>query len=526
MNRLIFNILVICWVLVSCNAPSESPEDVMEPDTAGLDYSQPFRPQYHFSPHEKWMNDPNGMVFYQGEYHLFYQYYPDSTVWGPMHWGHAVSTDLVHWEHLPIALYPDSLGYIFSGSAVVDWTNTSGFGTADNPPLVAIFTYHSPEREQVGTGNHQTQGIAYSLDRGRTWIKYDGNPVLSRETSVDFRDPKVFWHEASDGWVMVLAEADKIGFYGSKDLKSWSFLSYFGENDGSHTGVWECPDLFPLKDVGGNERWVLIVSIGTGGPMGSDTQYFVGNFDGTTFVNQHYPERTLWLDYGKDNYAGVTWSDVSESDGRRLFMGWMSNWQYAQVVPTESWRSSMTLPRELALYNTPQGYRVANRPVKELGFLRTNVLPINRLLVAGMADWSDKLMGDGTLLNFELTVTDISRQERSWKLTFSNTKSESLAIGFDDSSDRYYIDRGVSGLVDFSEDFAGVHYAPRISEVPQMPVSIWLDRSSIEMFADNGTVVMTDLIFPTEPYTNLLFETGEEAVLVEGEVFELKSIWQ
>ena len=225
---------------VSCGNDTEMEE------TSAVQYAEQHRPQLHFSPPSKWMNDPNGMVFFEDEYHLFYQYYPDSTVWGPMHWGHAVSKDLVSWENLPIALAPDEHGYIFSGSAVVDWENTSGFSADGEPPLVAIFTYHDPEGEKAGTDNFQTQGIAYSTDRGRTWTPYDANPVLPNPGIRDFRDPKVIWDSDSDQWVMVLAVDDHVEFYGSKNLKRWYKLSSFGKTVGAHGGVLECPDLFPL----------------------------------------------------------------------------------------------------------------------------------------------------------------------------------------------------------------------------------------------------------------------------------------
>lgn len=511
-------------LLTACSTVTENQVDTTEAK-AGYDYNQPYRPQYHFSPPEKWMNDPNGMVYYQGEYHLFYQYYPDSTVWGPMHWGHAVSKDLVSWEHLPIALYPDSLGYIFSGSAVVDWENTSGFGTTENPPMVAIFTYHDPNRE--GETNFQYQGIAYSTDKGRTWVKYDQNPVLSEASSVDFRDPKVFWHIQSSKWVMILAEGNQVGFYGSSDLKTWESLSKFGADQGSHSGVWECPDLFQLIDQNGVPKWVMLVSIGPGGDRGSDTQYFVGQFSGKRFINDNEPEVVRWLDQGWDNYAGVTWSDIPKQDGRRIFMGWMSNWLYATKVPTERWRSAMTLPRQLAIYPTQKhGHLIASRPVEEMQLLRTRAVEINRTVIGGSADWSDKLIGDSTLLNFEFTVTDITNgQGRSWRMTFKNQSGESLMIGYQDNRDTFFIDRSLAGDTSFYQGFGDIHYADRIAEVPQMPINIWLDRSSVEVFADNGTVVMTELFFPSGPWTSLTFQSGPEAVLVEGSVFELRSIW-
>lgn len=510
--------------MVACGPAADEKETPAVVET-GLDYNQPHRPQFHFSPEEKWMNDPNGMVYYQGEYHLFYQYHPESTVWGPMHWGHAVSKDLLTWEHLPIALYPDSLGYIFSGSAVVDWDNTSGFGTAENPPMVAIYTYHDPKRE--GQTNFQYQGIAYSIDKGRTWEKYDQNPVLADESSVDFRDPKVFWHIQSAKWVMILAEGNQVGFYGSSDLKNWESLSKFGEDQGNHDGVWECPDLFQLIDQNGVPKWVMLVSVGPGGSRGSGTQYFVGQFSGKRFINDGAVDSVLWLDHGWDNYAGVTWSDIPTQDGRRIFMGWMSNWLYATKVPTEKWRSAMTMPRQLAIYPTQKyGHLLASRPVEEMQLLRTRAVDIDRTIIAGVADWTDKLMGDSTLLNFEFTVTDITNgRDRSWRLNFSNRRGEQLIIGYQDSRDQFFIDRSLAGDTTFHDRSAEIHFADRVSEVPQMPINIWIDRSSVEVFADNGTVVMTELFFPTEPWTSLIFQSGKEAVLVEGTVFELRSIW-
>ena len=319
--------------------------------------SEPHRPAFHFTPKTGWMNDPNGMVYYEGEYHLFYQYYPDSTVWGPMHWGHAISRDLVSWEHLPIALYPDSLGLIFSGSAVVDWKNTSGFGINGKPPLVAMFTHHLMRGEKAGRHDFQYQSLAYSNDKGRTWTKYAGNPVIPNTNAIhDYRDTKVFWYAPDQKWVVVLAAGDHIMLYNSPNLKDWTYLSSFGKDLGAHGGVWECPDLFPLKVQGTTqEKWVLIQNMNPGGPNGgSAAQYFIGDFNGKSFIldAQLTGDLPLWLDHGRDNYAGVTWSDVPAADGRRLFIGWMSNWDYAQVVPTKSWRSAMTLPRQLVLAKT------------------------------------------------------------------------------------------------------------------------------------------------------------------------------
>ncbi len=275
-------------------------------------YHELYRPQLHFSPPAHWMNDPNGLVYYKGTYHMFYQYYPNGTVWGPMHWGHATSTNLVTWKNKPIALYPDSLGLIFSGSAVVDFNNTSGFGKNGKPPLVAIFTHADLNKEKIGRLDSQNESLAYSNDDGNTWTKYANNPVLKNPGIKDFRDPKVMWYGPGKKWIMSLATKDRITFYSSGNLKNWVKESDFGSQTGAHGGVWECPDLFPLT-VEGKKLWVLFVSINPGGLNGgSATQYFIGNFDGKKFV----PNRTdtRWLDYGTDNYAGVTWSNTGAGE--------------------------------------------------------------------------------------------------------------------------------------------------------------------------------------------------------------------
>jgi fructan beta-fructosidase len=302
--------IFIFMAMASCKNPGkgEAPQQHQY-------YGEQHRPQFHFTPDSMWMNDPNGMVFYKGEYHLFYQHHPHSNVWGPMHWGHAISQDLVHWKHLPIALWPDSLGTIFSGSAVIDWNNSSGLGDGQEPPMVAIFTHHNHELEKAGSDIFQYQSIAYSLDRGRSWTKYPGNPVLENPGIRDFRDPKVSWYEKDQKWLMVFAAQDRIMFYSSPNLIQWNKESEFSVEIAPGEGVWECPDFFPLT-VGGEEKWVLLVSIGDGGPNGgSGTKYYVGDFDGKQFLCDHPDNAPRWLDFGKDNYAGVSWSDIPSEDG-------------------------------------------------------------------------------------------------------------------------------------------------------------------------------------------------------------------
>ncbi|MFN8303046.1 MAG: glycoside hydrolase family 32 protein [Saprospiraceae bacterium] len=491
------------------------------------------RPAFHFTPENMWMNDPNGMVWYEGEYHLFYQYHPYSTVWGPMHWGHAVSRDLVHWQHLPIALYPDSLGMIFSGSAVIDWNNTSGFGEKGRPPMVAVFTQHDMAGEKAGRQDFQTQGIAYSTDRGRSWTKYTGNPVIPNPGIRDFRDPKVVRDEASGQWVLVMAAGDHVRLYGSKDLRKWQYLSDFGREWGAHGGVWECPDLFPMQVEGtGEKKWVLLQSLNPGSPNGgSGTQYFVGNFDGRQFTldpdfaaSLKKNDRAFWVDYGRDNYAGVTWSDVPASDGRRIFLGWMSNWDYAQTVPTKRWRSAMTLPRELTLQRGPEGLRLYARPAREVAKLRKRHVELAAQTLLPTLDLTPKLgfspCTSELLLEFEQPAagtTDLA-------VVLANTKGERYRVGYDALKNEWYSDRRQAGDSSFSYAFATQrHVAPRSPNTRTVQLHLFFDRASCELFADGGAVALTDIFFPAEDFSRLSIETeGGSIRLLKGEVWELK----
>lgn len=479
-------------------------------------YQELHRPQFHFSPPAKWMNDPNGMVYYKGEYHLFYQHYPDSTVWGPMHWGHAISKDMLHWQHQPIALYPDAHGDIFSGSVVVDEKNTSGFKKGAEAPLVAIFTYHYMPGEKAGRKDFQTQGIAYSTDKGRTWIKYANNPVIKNPGIKDFRDPKVIWHVASQRWVLTMAAGDEILFYHSPDLKNWELTGRFGKTEGSHGGVWECPDLFQLKTKEGKSKWVLLVSIGTGAPNGgSGTQYFIGSFDGKTFTNENSSETKLWLDEGTDNYAGVTWYNAPNQ--RRLFLGWMSNWQYAQTVPTQKWRSAMTLPRELFLQETSKGFRLRTTPVTETDQLRTTQNPVT--LTAGK---NYPISLAEITLRFDLSAAG----SNDLGIELRNKENESVRIGYNPTKNEFYINRSQLQQTGFSKDFAAVHKAPRAATGKLLTMHLYIDKSSVELFADNGSLVMTDLFFPVSEFSSLIIfpDKGTKA-LQNGKLYTLKSIW-
>ena len=629
-------------------------------------FDETWRPQFHFTAPNTWLNDPNGMVWYDGEYHLFYQNNPFGDKWGHMSWGHAVSRDLTHWEHLPLALAEENGVMIFSGSAVVDWKNTSGFGKDGRPPMVAIYTGHHTGKPL------QNQQIAYSNDRGRTWTKYSGNPVLDLGEA-DFRDPKVFWHEGTRRWVMAVSWPlhRQVRFYASPDLKSWAHLSDFGPA-GSTTGIWECPDLFPLRveGLGHGSKWVLVVNVGSGAPAGgSGTQYFVGEFDGTRFVADsrstpkssaafvpegrtlgdfeqgfagwtatgnafgeqpatgalegqqavdgfqgralvnsfHHgdagqgtltspeftvdrdhlsflvggglqPERAFvqlvvdgravrsatgadaerlswrswnvaefrgrrarlevvdratggwghinvdqflladeparnpseaahWADFGPDFYAAVSWSDVPSRDGRRLWLGWMSNWTYANDVPTSPWRSGMTVPRELSLRDTPAGYRLVQRPVRELAALRGAPARIRGVTIEQAGTWLSGRSFPTGLAELEIELDRLPSKGEVW-LAVRHGETEETRVDLVLGGGLLRVDRTRSGRKDFSKAFTTAHTAPVRIVNGKASLRLLVDRSSIEVLAQGGETAMTELIFPAT--TGIGFGLGAE----------------
>ncbi len=637
---------------------------------SALSAVEPFRPAFHFTPERNWINDPNGMVWHDGEYHLFYQYNPFGEKWGHMSWGHAVSRDLVSWEHLPVAL-PEKDGImIFSGSAVVDWKNTSGFGTGSKPPMVAIYTGHRQ--------GHQEQRISFSNDRGRTWSQYSGNPVLDFGKA-DFRDPKVFWHEAKSRWVMAvsLPTEKKISFYGSADLKKWEHLSNFGPA-GALSGIWECPDFFelPVENAAGLRKWVLLLNMNPGAPAGgSGCQYFVGDFDGTTFTldaevseknadlsemsrviadfeeggyarwtrsgasfaagpvrpapgtihgfkgsciansfgagdadqgtlvspefaidgdwlafrigGGNHPETlgirlrvdgevvrsetgnnssnmelkswdlrplrgrkavveirdeysgsdwghvmvdhivmgngpaplsgepALWADFGPDYYATVTWSDIPKSDGRRIALGWMNNWEYAEAIPTSPWRGAMTLPRELGLRRTPDGIRLVQNPVAETAKLRHGS---SLRFSGGSMDLASRWLKEQTALPETLEVslefTGLHSQSQ-FALSIHTGADERTMIGY--SGERIFVDRTRSGITDFHPKFAARHEAPVRVVDGRLSIRFFLDRSSLEVFAAKGETSMTYQIFPKPGDRRITIESDASAPSI-GEI--------
>ncbi len=458
-----------------------------------------FRSVYHHTPQANWMNDPNGMFYDETTrlWHLYYQYYPEGTVWGPMHWGHSVSKDLIHWDNLPTALFPDSIGMIFSGSCVIDRHNTAGFG---ENAVVAIYT---------SADKTQSQSIAYSTDGGVSFVKYEGNPVLEGDIP-DFRDPKVFWDEQSGQWTMVLACQQEVRFYGSADLKHWHLESRFGAEYGAHGGVWECPDLIRLSysegDASGcgnsaNQSWVLIVNINPGGPFGgSATQYFIGNWDGKSFTCFDSADEIKWLDYGKDHYATVTWHNAPCN--RCVAIGWMSNWQYATVLPTVLFRSQNTIARELSLYVDDAGEtRVGVRPfvfANEQDNSESELFPLKGEEIKGLSD--------ACIVELELDGKENA------VVTLSNSKGEKVVMSLDVHRLSFSMDRTASGDCSFSQDFAAHTTTPLFVKQDTYHILLFIDHCSVEAFDANGYWAMTNLVFPSEPYNRLDVQGGKASV--------------
>ena len=432
-----------------------------------------FRPVYHHTPQYGWMNDPNGMFYKDGVWHLYYQWNPYGSQWENMTWGHSTSRDLIHWEAQPTALEMDWLGSIFSGSCVVK-----------GDEVVAMYT---------SAGHHQTQSLAFSKDGGRTFQKYAGNPVLTTSDVADFRDPRPFWNEDIKAWNLILAAGQEMRIYSSKDLKDWKYESSFGKEYGCHGGVWECPDLFELRN-GENEKmrkWVLICNINPGGPFGgSATQYFVGQFDGRKFTCESMPKVTKWLDYGKDHYATVSFYNAPEN--RRVVLAWMSNWQYANQVPTKQFRSANSIPRDLGLFTHGNETYVSVVPSKEM------------LAVRG-----------GKLKKPTETCEIVVDMKNQAEIVLTNSKGEQVTMTYDGTKQKFTMDRTKSGDVGFSEAFPCVTEAPTYGQVKQL--RIFIDRCSIEVFDADGKMAMTNLVFPSEAYNEMKVKGGKATV------FEMKS---
>ena len=478
-------------------------------DSLNLANTESYRPLYHHTPVYGWMNDPNGMFYKDGKWHLYYQWNPYGSKWQNMTWGHSVSEDLINWTPMPTAIVPDALGAIFSGSAAIDHRNTAGFG---EDAVVAMYT---------SAGHSQMQSIAGSTDDGTTFEIYAGNPVITMDSEA--RDPKIFFNEKTGLWNMTLAHAldHEMLFFSSPDLKTWTLNGNFGKV-GATGGVWECPDLFELE-IDGKNKWVLLCNLNPGGPFGgSATQYFVGDFDGKTFVadtDANGEIITKWMDYGKDHYATVTWSDAPAN--RRVALGWMSNWQYAADVPTMQFRSANTLPRDLSLFTAPDGeIYLASAPSPELLKLRgKTVANASKLKVSAKGkNFNLPKTNDGIC---EITARIEGGKEGKVDLTLSNPAGERVVMTYDAAAHTLSFDRTQAGASDFSQDFPAVTVAPTYEADGTVTLDIFVDRSSIEVFANGGKSVMTNLVFPGAPYTTLNISGKGNASVADLKVYEL-----
>ncbi len=484
-------------------------------DTFDTSNVEKYRPAFHHSPLYGWMNDPNGMFYKDGVWHLYYQYNPYGSKWQNMSWGHSTSTDLVNWEHHPVAIEPNSLGQVFSGSCVVDSDNTAGFG---KDAVIALYT---------SAGINQMQSLAYSTDNGETFTIYPGNPIITLESEA--RDPNMFWNDETKEWNLLLAHAldHEMLIFTSPDLKEWTLQSAFGKGLGAQGGVWECPDMRHLPVEGTDEsKWVLICNLNPGGPFGgSAAQYFTGDFDGRKFTADTDSEGnvpTKWMDYGKDHYATVSWSGAP--DGRNVVIGWMSNWQYAAEVPTHQYRSANTLPRDISLFKGADGqYYLRTVPSPELLALRDHrtVSAKGKSFGKSPVKFALPEANDGIC---EINMTLNARKADKVTITLANRQGEKVDMTFDPAASTFSFDRTQSGITDFSHDFPAVVTAPTLRNSTSQSLRIFVDRSSIEVFDGEGNFVLTNLVFPGSPYTTLsLSADGGKASLNSLEIYSIKT---
>ena len=515
-------------------------ENLQVADTFDITNREIFRPVYHHTPAYGWMNDANGLVFKDGEYHLYFQYNPYGSVWGNMHWGHSVSRDLVHWQHLPVAIERDTMGHIFSGSCVVDARNDAGTGTNN---IIAFYTSH---RSTPPGHQRQVQCMAYSSDNGRTFTKYEGNPIITPFDGLeDFRDPKVFWYAPQEKWVMIVSADKNMRFYESRNLKDWTYMSEWGEGYGPQPNQFECPDFIQLPVDGDKQRmkWVMIVNINPGFVYGgSGTMYFVGDFDGHRFTCDTKPDCVKWLDWGKDHYATVCFSNTGD---RTIAVPWMSNWQYANLTPSKGqYRSANALPRELNLYTAADGQLLLSAaPVKELSTLRGKEEKIGDF---NLGEKSVDHVADNGAFELQFHMQPAAKGRTGVEL--SNAEGEKTVIYFDAENGRVVMDRAESGIVDFGKDiephqletsssrracvdgllhfvndFAHATWAPVSDIAAAHEVRIFADRSSIELFVDGGRVAMTNLVFPTKPYDRLRFFSDEKAQVKQAVLYPMNA---
>ena len=505
-----YYLLLVFTGFISCQAPQQKHTDHIE-HKSGIEQ---YRPVFHFTPEKNWINDPNGLVYLDGEYHLFYQYNPFGDTWGHMSWGHAVSKDLLKWEHLPVALYEEDSIMIFSGSAIVDGNNTSGL--CDSECMYAIYTSHDHSQNKL-----QHQSIAYSDDKGRTWTKYSDNPVLDLGMR-DFRDPKVFWHEESRKWIMVvsLPLEVKVQFYRSGNLLDWELTGEFG-GYGDVSKIWECPDLLQVPVMNSDEyKWVLIISSGSKYKGFTGMQYFVGEFNGDTFLADNSGEDAVWLDHGKDFYAAITYNNLP-TDHPPVLVGWANNWAYANSLPTSPWRGMMSTPRELSLIPDGDNYLLVQKPVRSLyEFAKPSD---KKTFAKHKIEGNDQLLKgiqSGSCL-LKIRFSDINAQKVGIEV-FKNDDEKTI-VGYDADKKHLYIDRRLSGNTGFHEKFSSLDYASLTLQDNSLSLEIIMDQSIIEVFAQGGSVVITDQVFPSSDQNSMqLFVENGTAEVEQLEVYNIR----
>nr|WP_051069804.1 GH32 C-terminal domain-containing protein [Bacteroides propionicifaciens] len=492
----------IAMIIENASSSAKAWDNLKVSDTFDRKNTEHFRPIFHFSPDYGWMNDPNGMVYHNGTYHLCFQYNPYGSTWENMSWGHATTKDLITWTHQADALHKDGLSDMFSGGAVIDKNNVSGLG---KDAIIAFYT-------NAGIG--QTQCIAYSLDNGNTFTKYKNNPILT-SSEPDFRDPKVFWHEATDKWIMILAVGQHMEIYNSDNFLDWTYKSSFGEGEGSHGGVWECPDLVQLPVEGTQKRkWLLICNINPGGPFGgSAAQYFVGSFDGERFTNEA-PVQTKWMDYGKDYYATVTWSNTP--DNRVIALGWMSNWQYGNQLPTKQYRSATAIPRDLKLFEHEGQTYLKSEISKGLNPFLHKISSLEGLNV-NKDETLENITKGAKAYQVDMELKNESADKLGFKLF--NDKGDGVSFYIDAHKKTLKMDRTKSGLTDFDPTLAYMvkTIAPLFLKDDLIKLTLLVDTCSIEVFGNGGRFTMTNLVFPQEQFNNIHFFSY-------GGDFEVKSI--
>lgn len=498
---------------------------MLHPNPGSSLAGNPHRPQFHYTPPQNWMNDPNGLVYHNGTYHLFHQYNPEGNQWGHMSWYHATSPDLVHWTHEGVALPEENGEMIFSGSAVVDEQNMLGVEPGAAAPMVAIYTGH---RAGAGRTSNQVQCLAYSVDGGATWTKYEGNPVLDH-ADPEFRDPNVFWHTPTQTWIMALAlsEQRKIQFYESVDLVNWTLLSDFGPI-GSTEGIWECPALFRVPVEGRDKAtWVLSVDVGSGAVAGgSGSQYFVGTFDGTRFIpnDESLANAPLWADFGPDFYAAIPWNSMPTSDGRTLWLGWMNNWDYADQLPTSPWRGAQTVPRAVSLRPVNGRLQLVQQPVKELSRLRENHV---RLTGTSLSNETSPLADSGIAgTTIELIADFLLGSASTVGVNVRVGAREQTVVGYDAQAQSVFVDRTHAAPPGGANHFLARHTAPASPRQNRVTLRILVDRSSVEVFANGGEQVLTHRVFPALGSDGVsVFATDGTAELVSLDAWRLRSIW-